>query len=125
MEPSNQDMPKIIKFLKDDGYEFQKIDFDPRYGGSARAIFEKMAHIAELDGNDINDATINVTVDFSTGFDYKTGVINEDEGIVEYPDYSKEAGETFIRKLMDGTYGGGRRRKSRRKTRKNRRGRKY
>ena len=122
MEPDNQDMPKIIKFLQDDGYEFQNIDFDPRFGGSARAIFEKMTHIAEINGNDVNDATINVTVDFSTNFDYKRGV--EDDGVVEYPDYSREAGETFIRKLMDGTYGGGKRkgsRKSRRKTRKNRR----
>jgi hypothetical protein len=41
MEPSNQDMPKIIKFLQDDGYKFQKIDYNPRFGGIARAIFEK------------------------------------------------------------------------------------
>ena len=50
MEPSNQDMPKIIKFLQNDGYEFQKIDYNPRFGGSARAIFEKMTHINEING---------------------------------------------------------------------------
>ena len=27
MEDSNQDMPKIIKFLQDDGYEFKNIDY--------------------------------------------------------------------------------------------------
>ena len=122
MEPSNQDMPKIIKFLQDDGYEFQKIDYNPRFGGSARAIFEKMTHINEINGNDVNDATITVTVDFDTRFDYKNGVEDEEEGII----YDFDAGKArnFIEKLMNGTYGGGKRkgsRKSKRKTRKNRR----
>jgi len=122
MEPSNQDMPKIIKFLQDDGYEFQKIDYNPRFGASARAIFEKMTHIDEINGNDVNDATITVTVDFDTRFDYKNGVEDEEEGII----YDFDAGKArnFIEKLMNGTYGGGKRkgsRKSKRKTRKNRR----
>ena len=126
MEPSNQDMPKIIKFLQDDGYEFQEIDYNPQYGASARAIFEKMTHIDEINGNDINDATITVTVDFDTRFDYKNGVEDEEEGIIY--DFDESKARNFIQKLMDGTYGGGKRkgsRKSRRKTRKNRRGRKY
>ena len=122
MEPSNQDMPKIIKFLQDDGYEFQKIDYNPRFGGSARAIFEKTTHIDEINGNDVNDATITVTVDFDRRFDYKNGVEDEEEGII----YDFDAGKArnFIEKLMNGTYGGGKRkgsRKSKRKTRKNRR----
>jgi len=122
MEPSNQDMPKIIKFLQDDGYEFQKIDYNPRFGASARAIFEKMTHIDEINGNDVNDATITVTVDFDRRFDYKNGVEDEEEGII----YDFDAGKArnFIEKLMNGTYGGGKRkgsRKSKRKTRKNRR----
>lgn len=118
---SNQDMPNLIKFLQNDGYVFEEIDFDPRFGGSARAIFNKMAHIEEINGNDVNDASISVTVDFSTNFDYKRGV--ENDGVVEYPDYSREAGEIFIRKLLDKTYGRGKIkvRKSRRKTHKNRR----
>lgn len=121
MEPSNQDMPKIIKFLQDDGYEFQKIDYNPRFGANARAIFEKMTHIDEINGNDVNDATITVTVDFDRRFDYKNGVEDEEEGII----YDFDAGKArnFIEKLMNGTYGGGKRkgsRKSRRKTRKNR-----
>jgi endonuclease IV len=121
MEDSNQDMPKIIKFLQDDGYEFQKIDYNPRYGGSARAIFEKMTHIDEINGNDVNDATITVTVDFDRRFDYKNGVEDEEEGIIY--DFDESKARNFIKKLMDGTYGGGKRkgRKSRRKTRKNRR----
>ena len=121
MEPSNQDMPKIIKFLQNDGYEFQKIDYNPRFGGSARAIFEKMTHINEINGNDVNDATITVTVDFDTRFDYKNGVEDEEEGIIY--DFDATKAHDFIEKLMDGTYGGGKRkstRKSRRKTRKNR-----
>ena len=73
MEPDNQDMPKLIRFLQDDGYKFQKIDYNPRFGGSARAIFEKTTHIDEINGNDVNDATITVTVDFDTRFDYKMG----------------------------------------------------
>ena len=124
MEDSNQDMPKIIKFLQDDGYEFQKIDYNPRYGGSARAIFEKMTHIDEINGNDVNDATITVTVDFDRRFDYKNGVEDEEEGIIY--DFDADKAHDFIEKLMDGTYGGGKRkgrkgRKGRRKTRKNRR----
>jgi endonuclease IV len=122
MEDSNQDMPKIIKFLKDDGYKFKKIDYNPQFGGSARAIFEKWTHIDEINGNDVNDATITVTVDFDTRFDYKNGVEDEEEGIIY--DFDETKARNFIKKLMDGTYGGGKRkgsRKSRRKTRKNRR----
>jgi endonuclease IV len=119
MEDSNQDMPKIIKFLRDDGYKFKKIDYNPRYGGTARAIFEKMTHIEEINGNDVNDATITVTVDFDRRFDYKNGVEDEEEGIIIY-DFDETKARNFIKKLMDGTYGGGKR-KSRRKTRKNRR----
>ena len=125
MEDSNQDMPKIINFLKNDGYKFKKIDYNPQYGGSARAIFEKWTHIDEINGNDVNDATITVTVDFDTRFDYKNGVEDEEEGIIY--DFDETKARNFIEKLMDGTYGGGKRkgrkgsRKSRRKTRKNRR----
>jgi len=123
MEDSNQDMPKIIKFLQDDGYEFQKIDYNPRYGGSARAIFEKMTHIDEINGNDVNDATITVTVDFDRRFDYKNGVEDEEEGIIY--DFDESKARNFIKKLMDGTYGGGKRkgRKGSRKTRKTRKNR--
>jgi hypothetical protein len=125
MEDSNQDMPKIIKFLQDDGYKFKNIDYNPRFGGTARAIFEKMAHIEEIDGNDVNDGSITVTVDFDTRFDYKNGVEDEEERIIY--DFDESKARNFIKNLMDGTYGGGKRkarkgsRKSRRKTRKNRR----
>ena len=128
MELSNQDMPKIIKFLQDDGYEFQKIDYNPRYGGSARAIFEKMTHIDEINGNDVNDATITVTVDFDTRFDYRNGVEDEEEGMIY--DFNESKAHNFITKLIDGTYGEGKRNgkgkgsrtgKGKRNTRKNRR----
>jgi len=122
MEPSNQDMPKIIKFLQDDGYKFKKIDYNPQFGGTARAIFEKMAHIEEIDKNDVNDGSITVTVDFDRRFDYKNGVEDEEEGIIY--DFDETKARNFIKKLMDRSYGGGKRkgsRKSRRKTRKNRR----
>ena len=96
MEDSNQDMPKIIKFLQDDGYEFQNIDYNPQYGGSARAIFEKMTHIDEINGNDVNDATITVTVDFDRRFDYKNGVEDEEEGIIYDFDLDFPIGKVYI-----------------------------
>ena len=123
MEPDNQDMPKIINFLKNDGYTFQNIEYNPRFGGSARAIFEKMTHINENNGNDVNDATITITVDFDTRFVYKNGVYDEEEGMTY--DFDKTKAHDFIEKLVDGTYGGGKRkgRKSSRKTRKTRKNR--
>jgi hypothetical protein len=81
-----------------------------------------MTHIDENNGNDVNDATITVTVDFDTRFDYKNGVEDEEEGMIY--DFDENKAQDFIEKIMDGTYGGGKRkgsRKSRRKTRKNRR----
>jgi hypothetical protein len=123
MEPDNQDMPKIINFLKNDGYKFQNIEYNPRFGGSARAIFEKMTHINENNGNDVNDATITITVDFDTRFDYKNGVYDEEEGMIY--DFDKTKAHDFIEKLVDGTYGGGKRkgRKGSRKTKKTRKNR--
>ena len=127
MEPSNQDMPKLINFLKNDGYEFKRVNYNPQFGASARAIFEKMTNIDENNGNDVNDATITVTVDFDTRFDYKNGVDDEEEGMVY--DFDENKAHDFIKKLVDGTYGGGKRkrkssRKSSRKTRKIRKTRK-
>jgi hypothetical protein len=122
MEPSNQDMPKMIKFLQDNGYEFQNIVYNPRVKDRARAIFKKMTHIMEVGGNDINDATITVTVNFDTRFDYKNGVVDEEEGMIY--NFDEDKAHDFIEKIMNGTYGGGKRKGrkgSRRKTRKNRR----
>jgi len=99
---SNKDMPELINFLKTNGYELEDVEYNPRFGGSARAIFEKMTHIAEINGNDVNDATINITIDFDTRFDYKNGVEDEEEGIVY--DFSLEKAKDFINKLMDETY---------------------
>jgi hypothetical protein len=132
---SNRDMPKLIDFLKTNEYELENVKYNPG-GGSATAIFSKMAHIDEINGNDVNDATINITIDFDTRFDYKNGVDDEEEGMVY--DFSLEKAKDFINKLSDKTYGGGmnkskggktkrnksqgknKRRRIRRKTRKNR-----
>jgi len=132
---SNRDMPKLIDFLKTNEYKLEDVEYNPG-GGSATAIFSKMAHIDEINGNDVNDATINITIDFDTRFDYKNGVDDEEEGMVY--DFSLEKAKDFINKLSDKTYGGGmnkskggktkrnksqgknKRRRIRRKTRKNR-----
>jgi hypothetical protein len=116
MEPPNQDMPKMIKFLQDNGYEFRNIDYNPRVEDRARAIFEKTTHIMEVGGNDINDATIIVTVDFDTRFDYKNGVVDKDKGMIY--DFDEDKAHDFIEKLMTGTYGRGKRKGRRRKTQK-------
>ena len=63
---------------------------------------------------------IKIKVDFDSRFDYKNIVRDEEDG--DYI-YDENKAHDFIEKLMDGTYGGGKRKgkKSRRKTRKNRR----
>ena len=132
MEPPNNDMPKLINFLRQNDYELEEVQYNPDFGGSARAIFSKMAHIEELDGNDVNDATINITIDFDTRFDYRNAV--EDEGVI-YNDFSQARGLQFINHLINRTYdnpvpvvipvpqeapSNGGKRKTKRKTRKNR-----
>ena len=123
---SNKDMPALINFLKTNGYELEDVKYNPRRGDSAEAIFSKMTHIAELDGNDINDATIAISIDFDRRFDYKNGVFNEEEGFVY--DFSLDKARHYIERLIDESYdtgngnGKGKGRKgTRRKTRKNRR----
>ena len=59
IEPPNNDMPKLINFLRANGYQLQEeVQYNPDRGASARAIFTKYANIVELDGNGVNDATI-------------------------------------------------------------------
>ena len=48
----------------------EDVKYNRRSGDSARAIFSKMTHIND-DGNDINDATITISIDFDRRFDYK------------------------------------------------------
>ena len=122
-KPDNNDMPALINFLKTDGYELEDVKYNPKFGGSAQAIFTKMAHIAELDGNDINDASISIEIDFDRRFDYKNAVFDEEEGFIY--DFSLEKARDYIEKLINGNYEnakGNGKRKTRKnmKTRKNR-----
>jgi hypothetical protein len=124
--PSNRDMPDLVNFLKTNGYELDRVKYNPRREDEATAIFSKMTHIDEINGNDVNDATINVTIDFDTRFDYKNGVEDEEEGMVYK--FSLEKADDFIQKLIDGNYDdrgvgvakGKNKSKRSRKTRKNR-----
>jgi hypothetical protein len=101
MDPdSNRDMPELINFIKVNGYDLEKVEYNPRSGGNARAIFSKMTHIND-DGNDINDATITISIDFDTRFDYKNIAWLEEEQTRE--DILDKA-EDFIQQLMDETY---------------------
>ncbi len=125
VEPDNNDMPALINFLRANDYELEAVKYNPRREDSAQAIFSKMAHIAELNGNDINDATINIEIEFDTRFDYRNGVFDEEEGYVY--SFSLEKARDYIEKLIDGNYetgtGNGKRKgkgKGTRKTRKNR-----
>ena len=115
----NSDMPTLINFLNNDGYHLEDIDYNPRYGATARAIFSKDVHIAEINGNDINDANIIVTVEFDNRLDYKNGVMDEEEGM-QYV-YDETKARTFIEALIGETYGGRKSKRNKRKTRKNKR----
>jgi len=138
MEPPNNDMPKLINFLRTNGYQLQQVQYNPQRGATARAIFQKTTHIEELDGNDINGATINITIDFDRMFDYRYATIDQEEEVVNYNVYTEDRGRQFIEQLIDQTYdsapvvvpvpqgapsNGGKRkgRKTKRRTRKNRR----
>jgi hypothetical protein len=119
MEASlNPDMPELINFLTNDGYEFKGVNYNPRTGSRSKALFYKMTNIDEINGNRVNDATITITVDFDTRFDYKNGVDDEKKGMIY--DFNKFKAHNFIEKLMNGNYGEGKRKGNRRKTRKNR-----
>jgi hypothetical protein len=124
MQAENNDMPALINFLTANNYQLQQVEYNPQFGGSARAIFEKQTPITELNGNYVNDTTIRLSVDFDTTIDYRNGVEDEEEGMIY--NYSQARGQKFINMLMNGTYdqpttgGKGKRRKTR-KTRKNRR----
>lgn len=124
-DDSNKDMPELINFLKRNEYELTSVEYDPKFGDNAIAKFSKMANLAEINGNAVNDAIINITIEFDTRFDYKNGVLGEEDVI--YDDFSEKKAEEFINKLMNETYGDGKakgkskRKQSKRKTRKNKR----
>ncbi len=137
MELSNRDMPDLINFLIENDYQLEQVQYNPQFGATARAKFSKMAHIDEINGNDVNDASINITIDFDRRFDYRNAVDDEDEGVI-YNDFTQARGLQFINQLINQTYdnpapvvpvpqgapsNGGKRkgRKTKRRTRKNRR----
>jgi hypothetical protein len=137
MEVSNRDMPDLINFLIENNYELDSVSFNPRFGSTATAKFSKFAHIDEINGNDVNDASIDITIEFDTRFDYRNAVEDEDEGVI-YNDFTQASGLQFINQLINETYdnpapvvpvpqgaptNGGKRkgRKTKRRTRKNRR----
>lgn len=135
MAHSNRDMPDLINFLRQNDYHLDSVSFNPRFGATTTAKFSKMTHIEELDGNDVNDATINITVDFDSRFDYRNAFIDEEE-VVIYNDFPQARRQQFVDQLWNRTYdnpppvvpvpqgapsNGGKRkgRKTKRKTRKN------
>lgn len=138
MEPPNRDMPELINFLTQNHYHLDRVEYNPDRGATARAKFSKMANIDEINGNNVNDATIDITIDFDRRFDYRNAVEDEDEGVI-YNDFTQARGLQFIHALINGTYdnpgpivipvpqgapsNGGKRkgRKTKRRTRKNRR----
>jgi hypothetical protein len=112
---------QILQCLKTNGYELEDVEDSDEMEGMMRAIFKKDVGFSEMDGNYVNDAFIKIKIDFDSRFDYKNNVKNEDEeGEIIY-DYDANKARDFIEQLMDGNYGGGKRR--RRKTRKNRKNR--
>ena len=118
----NSDIRNIIHFLSTQGYQFKGIDYNPRFGASARAKFEKTSGMDEINGNYVNDSSIEVTVDFDHRYDYKNGVEDEEEGMVY--DYDATKADAFIRSLIAGTYGG-RKSKGKRSAKRSRKSRKH
>lgn len=77
-----------------------------------------MTHIDENNGNDISDATINITVEFDTRFDYKNGVYDEKVGMIY--DFDEDKAYDFIQGLINKSYGGGKRKGRKSRTKKTR-----
>ena len=114
------EIKQILQCLKTNGYELEGIEDSDEMQGNMCATFRKDVQFSEMNGNYVNDSFIKIKVDFDSRFDYKNIVRDEEDG--DYI-YDENKAHDFIEKLMDGTYGGGKRKgkKSRRKTRKNRR----
>ena len=117
-DSQNKDMPDLINFITTNGYELEDVKYNPRFGATATAIFSKMTHIVDIEGNDINDAQINISIEFDTRFDYKNGVLDEEEGIVY--DFDVVKAKTFIKKLIAGNYRDATAKGKVKRTRKNR-----
>ena len=103
MERSNRDMPELINFLRANNYRLDSVSFNPRFRGTTTAKFSKMANIDDINGNDVNDASIDITVDFDSRFDYRNAIIAED-GEVVYNDLTQVDREQFVNQLWNRTY---------------------
>ena len=108
MNNDNNDMPDLINFLKQNGYRF---DGTNQIRATSIATFSKDAGITELNGDYVNDANINITINFDPRFDYNNATINDGEVIYDPPDP-----QSFMNRLWN--VGNGVKRKGR-KTKKN------
>ena len=103
MEPSNRDMPNLINFLRASNFKLDSVSFDPQFGGTTTAKFSKFAHIDEINVNDVNDASIDITIDFDHRFDFRNAVEDEEEGLI-YNDFTQARREQYVYQLWNKTY---------------------
>jgi hypothetical protein len=114
------EIKQIIQCLRTNGYELEDIEESDEMEGNMCATFRKDVDFSEMNGNYVNDSFIKIKVDFDSRFDYKNILEDEEDGTYIY---DENKAHSFITKLMNGTYGEGKRNgkgKGKRKTRKNR-----
>jgi hypothetical protein len=111
------EIKQILQCLRTNGYELEDIEESDEQEVFICATFKKDVAFSEMNGNEVNDSFIQIKVDFDARFDYKNILEDEEDGTYIY---DVDKAESFITKLMNGTYDGKRTGKGIRKTQKNR-----
>jgi hypothetical protein len=94
------ELERIIKFVKENNYNFTKT-YDSKTNRAYSIVeFEKEITYSEKSGNWINDRHIKIMIEFDNDFDYKNITENEDGDHI----YNSEKRYNFIEKLIDKTY---------------------
>lgn len=116
------EIKRLLNYLVTNGYEFKEtreaFDDKYQYPDDAIAFFSKKLSYSDTEGNWINDSGIKVSIQFETRADYKNFEKNEDEDNI----YIGEP-DTFITGLIEeiktSSSLGGKSKRNKRKTRKN------
>lgn len=104
------ELENIINCLRENHYVFKDLE-EADMQGSMFANFEKRIKYSDKDGNYINDRYIKIKIEFDSDFDYKNDYKDKDGEFV----FDSDKGNEFIEKLFTNSYGGTRKRTTKRK----------
>lgn len=103
-DTGKRELQRIINCMKENKYEYDESLYAGKYEGYYKLNFVKQINYSDIEGTNINDRRIKVTIEFDTSFDYETEYKKNIDGDFFYDDNTNaNKAYKFIKQIIDNT----------------------